>query len=205
MDDDIWVDLFQLLSKLESDFPYLEDGLVGFKQTSLRPIRNPKSKWFVSRREYPRDEYPDFLSGWAYVTTPAMAAKLVDAADRERPFWIDDVWVTGVLASSVGARLETINSLFTVYAEQLKCCLKDHPADNELGRYRCDFIVGPTSDDGKLLLELGELSLYCQRHGCGVRPWQKSVVNTCVKVDNPYFLPESKGEGEVIVLKGNLL
>ena len=32
------------------------------------PKRNPENKWYVSYQEYSKDVYPDFCSGWAYVT-----------------------------------------------------------------------------------------------------------------------------------------
>lgn len=73
-DDDIIVDYFQL-DVLLGQPPFasvVEDkgqilGKVLHHQTV---IRDPSSKWFVSKDEYPSDIFPSFVSGWAYITTP---------------------------------------------------------------------------------------------------------------------------------------
>ncbi len=71
MDDDIAVDLFRLMDRAGEEQDQEEDAswIMGYVQSSLSPQRDPKSKWFVSREEYADEEYPDFLSGWAYVAS----------------------------------------------------------------------------------------------------------------------------------------
>ena len=72
MDDDIALDIFQFALKVQADYSsegQLKDSLLGYKQIGLTPQRNPKNKWFVSQNEFKGDIYPDFMSGWAYVST----------------------------------------------------------------------------------------------------------------------------------------
>jgi hypothetical protein len=202
MDDDIMVDYFQLMAKLESRYQDLDDILLGYKQIGLRPQRDPKSKWFVSRQDYPSESYPDFLSGWAYVTTPKTALKIAKEANQSDLFWIDDIWVAGMLASQSGIKLESLNNLYTVYVEHIECCL-DHDDEDKL---MCDFIVGPSQDRFDLIQRFGDLAIKCHRmQNCSRRKWDSSVINTCAHIDNPFFLPDSKGVGEVFVISNKVL
>ncbi len=207
MDDDILVDLFQFMDQLDKekvDDAYDDDKedeeiLVGYKQRALSPQRNPASKWFVSREEFSGDFFPDFLSGWAYALTPRAARSLVFEASSSGSipsfFWIDDLWVTGFLAVKVGAKLRAINHIYTVYAEHMRCCLQTRDE-----HFMCDFAVGPSLGDVALIEQFGKLSSLCHVSSCQRRKWEKSIVNTCVNVDNPFFLPETGGVGEVFVI-----
>lgn len=125
-DDDIVVDYFQFVTKLEDQYAKsLSEALVGFKQMGLRPQRNPKSKWFVSKEDYPLEEYPDFLSGWAFATTPWVAGILARLSRDSKFFWIDDIWITGILAWKANFKLLSLNSLYTMYVEHIECCVKN--------------------------------------------------------------------------------
>lgn len=202
MDDDIMVDFYQLLAKLQSDYPSLDNVVLGYKQFGLTPQRNRKSKWFVSKAEFAGNVYPDFLSGWAWATSTSTAVRLVNQSRRVPFFWIDDLWVTGVLAGVAGGiRVESLNTFYTVYAEHMECCVAEENTDK-----LCDFIVGPSLDRTELIVKFGRLSQRCHEMGCERRTWKDSVVKTCVKIDNPYFLPHnSPGVGEVIVLPNKML
>ena len=203
MDDDIMVDVFQLLQKLKQDFPTLKTTLLGFKQMGLTPQRNPKSKWFVDNSDFGGKTYPDFLSGWAWTTSLTTAEKLVEASQTNKFFWIDDVWVTGMLAKKIGASLETLNSLYTIYIEHIRCCVENQKSKD--GKtLMCDFLVGPSMDDFNLIRRYGQLASKCFQEQCERRTWEQSVMKTCVKIDNPLFLPTSPGVGQVFILKNKL-
>ena len=107
-DDDMFLDLFQISNLAK---PYQESSM--FKSGSylqcplfrnIKIIRNPESKWFVTNVEMKSlgllDEtaWPGFCSGWLYISNPQTLKRLLDASMKESFFWIDDVWVTGILA-----------------------------------------------------------------------------------------------------------
>ena len=196
-DDDIMVDYFQLLDKLRNQYKRsLDNAMIGYKHIGLKPQRNPKSKWFVSKDDFPADFYPDFLSGWAYVTSTIAAKALVMEALRSNLFWIDDIWLTGMVAPKANIALLSLNSFYTVYVEQIECCLQKE--DEPLF---CDFAVGPSLNDLNLINRFGERALLCHsERTCTRRTWEKSIVKTCDHVKNPFFLPDSEGVGEVIEL-----
>lgn len=130
LDDDIIVNFKQLETYLEETFPPSTDVLVtrtghrlmaGYVQSKMQVVRNVSSKWFVSEREFNAHIYPDFLSGWAYVTTiDTIAGLLLQAAakgqdDGVKPLWVDDVYVTGVLReASRDIALHAMNKKFNV-------------------------------------------------------------------------------------------
>ncbi len=57
-DDDIAVDLFQILNRLEKEEEEEEEGdgpwLLGYVQSELSPQRDPRSKWYLTTTEFPR-------------------------------------------------------------------------------------------------------------------------------------------------------
>lgn len=61
------------------------------------PVRDPKSKWFVDENIYSGEMYPDFCSGSSYVMKASDAEKIYSTSKKTNFFWIDDVFVTGIL------------------------------------------------------------------------------------------------------------
>ena len=125
------------------------------------------------------------------------AKLLVNAAyTAEHVFWIDDVWVTGLLSHSAGIELESLNPLYTVYVEHLKCCLGE---ENVV----CDFAVGPSSNDVGLIRDFAKNVKNCaeaskRQKPCKRRTFSTSVLQNC-PIKNPLFLPDTKVIGEVII------
>ena len=72
-------------------------------------------KWAVSWGDYwgRMSHYPSYCAGLAYVMRPALGAKLLAAAQLLPFFWIDDVYVTGILAAAVQARHFSLNLRYT--------------------------------------------------------------------------------------------
>ncbi|XP_061721421.1 beta-1,3-galactosyltransferase 2-like [Cydia pomonella] len=81
------------------------DFLMGYMLNNTVPKRDNTNKWYVSLEEYPKKKYPTYVSGWYYVTTPTVAAKLINEAKYHPYFWIDDVLVTGILIGALNIRI----------------------------------------------------------------------------------------------------
>jgi beta-1,3-galactosyltransferase 1 len=102
-DDDVMADIFAVLNDInriaDPSNKYYCSGIAG--NTPVRDPTGVANKWFVSREEYPYDWYPSFCSFGAYLTTvPVIRTIYVTAEDYSRQgqfFWIDDVYVTGIL------------------------------------------------------------------------------------------------------------
>jgi len=78
-------------------------------------VREPSSKWYLSSAEFPDDYFPTYCSGSAFVLTPDVAADMYTASLRTPFFWVDDYYVTGLLASLVGVKHVNFNSVYTLH------------------------------------------------------------------------------------------
>ena len=76
MDHDIAADVFQLHHLLSAAPPCQLDSnvLIGAVFAGTGPIRDPANKWYVSKEQFPEDQYPAYMSGWLYVVTQDAAA-----------------------------------------------------------------------------------------------------------------------------------
>lgn len=61
--------------------------------------RSYRSKWRVSYSEYPDRWYPIYCEGWVIVYSPDVIYKLYIEAQASPYFWIDDVHITGTIAT----------------------------------------------------------------------------------------------------------
>ena len=64
------------------------------------PIRDPASKWYLPPTFYPLNIFPSFLSGTAYVFTGSLVPALYHCALRTPFINLEDVFLTGLCAST---------------------------------------------------------------------------------------------------------
>lgn len=183
-DDDIAVNLYKLRdvvrgSPPDGSRPYELAGCV----IRAKPIRDARNKWHVTRAEYAGDAYPAFVSGWLYAATAGTVRRLLRAVrSDERYFWIDDLFVTGVLAERARVVLTDLRPHFETDPGPVHCCVHK--------RQRCEFLAAPTGDDRGLLRRYAERIVNCRvtnsscdafqkskRHHPCLDLWKKSAVN----------------------------
>ncbi|XP_068243648.1 lactosylceramide 1,3-N-acetyl-beta-D-glucosaminyltransferase A-like [Palaemon carinicauda] len=195
MDDDIVVDLYQFRDRLKTRYPEKRNLILGLLQVDSKPVRNKKSKWYVSETEFPADYYAPFMSGWAYAMTLDAARAIVEEAAKQPYFWIDDVHVTGTLAERVGVKREGLNRFYTIHVEHLKCCLDQEGSAD----YTCDYMVGPCEGDFAVFSRALAHGRSCYINPCMRRPPEIRISKTCVlaKATRPYA-PLGKGQGEIV-------
>lgn len=103
-DDDVFVNIYGLLEFLANDVSFY--GASGLLMCWLRnnelAIRTYRSKWRVSFDEYPDKRYPPYCPGWAVLYSQDILFLLYRAAQNSSYFWIDDVFITGMLFQSIG-------------------------------------------------------------------------------------------------------
>ncbi|CAH1786097.1 unnamed protein product [Owenia fusiformis] len=103
-DDDVFVNipsLLILIKKLQSNGEQ-QNGLFCSVWVNTRPIRNPNSKWYVTKTQFEPNKYPDYCSGMAVLYTKNAAFAIYRASLTVPFFWVDDVYITGVLAAKAG-------------------------------------------------------------------------------------------------------
>ena len=90
--------------------PYLIDILLTRRPT--RSIMGPLNinakvfrtgKWAITTKEFPFSWYPLYESGSCYVITSDIVRELYETSAYVPPIFIDDVYVTGILARIIGA------------------------------------------------------------------------------------------------------
>jgi len=187
MDDDIIVDFYRLRTVMNSIVHNHKPLLMGYLLKGTQPVREPANKWFVTQSEYPQSMYPPFLSGWLYITTPKDAKTLAEASKTVPYFWIDDIYVTGLLAQLVGISHQDIHQYFTLHHEYLECCIQDKIC-------LCDYVVGPNGGDPTLLLHFQRQAASCQEQRCPTRSPYRALNKTCVGKKNVSILRQGHGE-----------
>uniref|UniRef100_A0A1I8IFM3 Kinase n=2 Tax=Macrostomum lignano TaxID=282301 RepID=A0A1I8IFM3_9PLAT len=100
VDDDTFTDVVHLAAFLQHSPP---DGFYcsntrGAKPQRLR--RGPKAKWAVNRAEFAAARYPAYCEGFGYAVRASRLPDLYLCSLFSKFFWIDDVYVTGVLAAA---------------------------------------------------------------------------------------------------------
>lgn len=122
-DDDIFVDLLQLIDFLNvPNNVRMDDFLACYLYPRSSVSRSDDNKWHVTvqvglfptrlihlnatflfplPQEYSSDYYPKYCAGWGIIMSPGTVFNLYRIA-RSRPyFWIDDVFISGILAQDL--------------------------------------------------------------------------------------------------------
>ncbi|XP_050070183.1 beta-1,3-galactosyltransferase 5 [Anopheles maculipalpis] len=182
MDDDIVFDPFYIQNYL-SDLNQGDERhhnthlLAGYVFRSKKVIRLQANKWYVSRDEFAADIYPPYLSGWLYFTNQKTARALIAESQAGSSFfWIDDTFITGVLAQRLQIPLTALNRWYSSNSEFLDCCIRDM----KRYAYQCDYYVGPNGGNEKLIMEFIQELERCYDNACYQRPPGKSLTATCV-------------------------
>ena len=125
-DDDAFIDVVQLRQFIERTWSggSPSDDTIICSVHRESPVQRT-GKWAVTKAEYSAPTYPPFCSGLAYVMKPVMAHRLLQAASdvlvsRTTPrLWIDDVYVTGLLAEAVRANHFYLNLRYSHQQDEL--------------------------------------------------------------------------------------
>lgn len=104
VDDDTLVDPYHLVKFLYQKSP--DGNLNNFLYCSTfrnqGPVRRTDDKWFVPNHEYPYSKYPPYCEGFAYIMSYDVTEKLYHTTSEVKFYWIDDVYVTGLVALKAG-------------------------------------------------------------------------------------------------------
>jgi hypothetical protein len=131
-DDDAFIDVLQLQKFIERTWPSGPPSETLICNVHEDALVQRSGKWAVSREEYPSNTYPAFCSGLAYVMRPQLASKLFRSASKVPALWVDDVFVTGILAASVNVRHFYLNLRYTHQQDDLVQWLETNLPSNPL-------------------------------------------------------------------------
>ncbi|CAH1773094.1 unnamed protein product [Owenia fusiformis] len=125
-DDDMFVNIPNLLKDIafRESFQPIKWTIMGHLQIGARPDLDPQSKWFTPKSKFHKKTYPDYCSGTAYVLTNDIINALYKAALNTPIFWLEDVYITGILAEKVKAKHIQNHKFDSVGRERDPCVLR---------------------------------------------------------------------------------
>ncbi|KAL4720030.1 hypothetical protein ACJJTC_009272 [Scirpophaga incertulas] len=195
VDDDIVFNLANTY-KLLLSLGIQQNLLMGYMLNNTVPRRQKQNKWYVSEVEFTGSMYPSYLSGWYYITTSTVAKKISDEAIYHQFFWIDDIFITGILRKIVGIELKQVPKEFWLeYYELLECCITDMIKKS----IQCPYTVGPNGGRVNLIIEFNKIIEQCnQWRNCSTKAI-KPLKDTCIVGKERRIF--SDGQGAVQLIK----
>ncbi|XP_026317300.1 uncharacterized protein LOC113228249 [Hyposmocoma kahamanoa] len=113
IDDDIFVNVEELKVLLNNFSSEVDKDLIACKvNNNLVVQRNKYNKWFVSKDEYEKDKYPQYCTGSFIVYSQEIALRLVAASKTTQYIYVDDFYVTGLLANKLKVNVTNIQHLY---------------------------------------------------------------------------------------------
>ncbi|XP_076360401.1 beta-1,3-galactosyltransferase 5-like [Tachypleus tridentatus] len=110
LDDDVYVDAFQVVKFLIFTFGLSPTSVLACSVVSAGTLPQRNGKWSVTRKEYSFDTYPEYCSGMGYIVSMDIVRDILAASKRLPFFWVDDIFVTGIVAEALGLSRLPINA-----------------------------------------------------------------------------------------------
>lgn len=104
VDDDMMMNMQHACDFTEIN-PNFHRVIIGKLAKKWKPHRSKLSKWFVPFEAYNQPYFPNFVTGPAYFFTGDAAKPLYETSvNKTVPFYLEDVYMTGVVAEAAGVK-----------------------------------------------------------------------------------------------------
>ncbi|XP_046425582.1 beta-1,3-galactosyltransferase 5-like [Neodiprion fabricii] len=110
-DDDMFINVPRLLSFVNKHSKS-RNVIFGRLARRWKPIRNKKSKYYVSHSQYKSERFPDFTTGPAYLLSSDVVPKLYVESLKQTYLKLEDVFTTGIVAHKLGIKRYQANEFF---------------------------------------------------------------------------------------------
>ncbi|XP_035657367.1 beta-1,3-galactosyltransferase 5-like [Branchiostoma floridae] len=90
-DDDAFVNMFNLVRLLRSKMP--KEFVTGHVYTEAKPDRRPDKRWYLSEEEYPRETFPKYPCGFAYVMSYDVTGLIYEVSLTLKYLFLEDVFL----------------------------------------------------------------------------------------------------------------
>ncbi|KAL0131629.1 hypothetical protein PUN28_002878 [Cardiocondyla obscurior] len=119
-DDDMFINVPRLLAFV---YKHAKDRNVIFGRLARKwkPIRNRKSKYYVSQAQFQQSIFPDFTTGPAYLLSSDTVRRLYDAALDQTYLKLEDVFTTGIVAHRLGIKRSHANEFLNKRIQYTPC------------------------------------------------------------------------------------
>ena len=119
-DDDIFIDMPKLIDYMNgSDVKKhgTKNVIMCNQWLRMKVIRDKKSKWYISKQEFPDDFFQPYCSGSVFVMTSDVVPAMFNASFYTKFFWVDDFYVTGLLVKRINATQVRWNERYVLNAK----------------------------------------------------------------------------------------
>ncbi|XP_046830087.1 beta-1,3-galactosyltransferase 5-like [Vespa crabro] len=146
-DDDMFINVPRLLAFINK---HAKDRSVIFGRLARKwkPIRNKKSKYYVSQMQFKQPVFPDFTTGPAYLLSSDIVRKLYDAALDQTYLKLEDVFMTGIVAHKLGIKRVQANEFLNKRIPYNLCNIQ-HGISIHMVKYSEQFDLWKKLLDGK--------------------------------------------------------
>lgn len=107
-DDDMFINMPRLLTFVDEHFNQ-KRIIYGRLARKWKPIRNSRSKYFVSVKQFSPPIFPDFVTGPAYLLSGDIMHDLYTHALGRNYLKLEDVFTTGIVAEAISVKRFHIN------------------------------------------------------------------------------------------------
>ena len=135
IDDDMIVNTFYLVKHLNTLIEQRELNkrtIICYLHGHMKVIRVKESKWYLSKEEFENEYFKKYCSGSAYILTGDLPKLMYQLSFHVRFFWVDDYYMTGLLARAAKARHLEANSLFVLNSKKV---------ENEFNGNKADWLI----------------------------------------------------------------
>ncbi|XP_074652844.1 beta-1,3-galactosyltransferase 5-like [Tubulanus polymorphus] len=151
VDDDVFVNVPNLLRAFNETSRATKRFFLCHRIHNNPVVRDVNSKWYISKREFSADIYPDYCAGNGYTFSNDITEELFSTAKSLPYFPMEDVFVTGIVRLQINANL--------VGSEQFHSHAVPHPC---LWRKIITYAEIPDKTFRSLWTEMHNTSLDCR-------------------------------------------
>ena len=112
-DIDLFTNYFVIEDLIKKSPAMFDDVMTCDRMPFPRVVHDKSSKFNIDKEIYPFDYFPPYCNGYSYLFPGKWAQKLYQASMREDFIFLEDVFMTGAVASRIGLRHNHIPELFT--------------------------------------------------------------------------------------------
>ncbi|CAG2167638.1 unnamed protein product [Oppiella nova] len=102
VDDDMFVNMQHITDFSETR--NFNKCIIGKLAKKWKPHRNTNNKWYVPTGAFNGTTFPTFATGPAYMISGDAARPLYETSIKEKPMYLEDVYMTGIVAERAGIR-----------------------------------------------------------------------------------------------------
>ncbi|CAH1782622.1 unnamed protein product [Owenia fusiformis] len=116
-DDDIFVNIFILIKHLKARLEHdigTSNLILCHIWFRMHVVRDKRSKWYISEAEYEPNVFPPYCSGAAFVLSADAPKAMYKRSLYEPFFWVDDYFISGLLATKAGLVREKFNRQYSI-------------------------------------------------------------------------------------------